>query len=98
MHRLTIKPGFRCSLHTHRFKWNCFFVVYGTLFLDIVNGDMGSMVTEEKLDIGGFTTIAPGVHHQFRTEEDGPITSAIECYYVGALSEDIIRRNVGGPV
>lgn len=98
MHRLTIKPGFRCSLHMHRFKWNAFYVVYGKLFLDLVSNDMGSMVTEEKLDIGGFTTIAPGVHHQFRTDEDGPLTSAIECYYTEPLSEDIVRRNVGGPV
>jgi mannose-6-phosphate isomerase-like protein (cupin superfamily) len=98
MHRLTIKPGFRCSLHIHRHKWNCFYVIFGTLFIDLVSGDVGTMVTEEKLGIGGFTTVAPGIHHQFRTAEDGPVTSALEMYYTEPLSEDIVRRNVGGPV
>ena len=98
MHRLTIKPGFRCSLHVHRFKWNAFYVVYGKLFLDLLSNDMGGAVTVEELDIGGFTTIAPGVHHQFRTDVDGPLTSALEMYYTEPLSEDIVRRNVGGPM
>ena len=97
MHRLTIKPGYRCSLHVHRFKWNCFYVIFGKLFLDIVGNDIGGVVTVEKMGIGGCTTIAPGIHHQFRTEEQGPITSALECYYTEPLSEDIVRRNVGGP-
>jgi mannose-6-phosphate isomerase-like protein (cupin superfamily) len=98
MHRLTIKPGFRCSLHVHRFKWNAFFVIFGELFIDIVSTDMGGAVTVEHLKGGGITTVGPGVHHQFRTDEDGPITSALEMYYTEPLSEDIVRRNVGGPV
>jgi mannose-6-phosphate isomerase-like protein (cupin superfamily) len=98
MHRLTIKPGFRCSLHVHRFKWNAFFVIFGRLFIDLVSADMGGPVIVEKLEVGGHTTVAPGVHHQFRTDEDGPLTSALEMYYCEPLSEDIIRRNVGGPV
>jgi mannose-6-phosphate isomerase-like protein (cupin superfamily) len=97
MHRLVIKPGFRCSLHVHRLKWNAFYVIFGKLFIDLVGHDMGGPVTVEELGVGGCTTIAPGVHHQFRTEEDGPITSALECYYTESLSEDIVRRNVGGP-
>jgi mannose-6-phosphate isomerase-like protein (cupin superfamily) len=99
MHRLTIKPGFRCSFHVHRYKWNAFFVVFGELFIDSVIGDnIGGPATVEHMGPGGFTTIGPGVHHQFRTEENGPLTSALEMYYTEPLSEDIIRRNVGGPV
>ncbi len=98
MHRLTIKPGMRCSFHVHRFKWNAFFVIFGGLLIDAVVGDLGGPVVVEDLKTGDFTTIAPSVHHQFRTVEDGPITSALECYYTEALSEDIIRRNVGGPI
>ena len=97
MHRLTIIPGFRCSFHVHRFKWNAFYVVYGELFVDTAMGDIGGPVVIEKMGIGGFTTVAPGVHHQFRTDSDGPLTSALEMYYCEPLSEDIIRRNVGGP-
>src|SRR5208282_5565885 len=98
MHRLTIKPGYRCSLHVHRFKWNAFFVIFGELLIDLVSGDVGSAVVVEKLGVGGHTTIAPGVYHQFRTDPDGPLTSALEMYYTESLNEDIIRRNVGGPV
>ena len=97
MHRLTIKPGFRCSLHVHKYKWNAFFVIFGDLFIDLVTGDLGAPVVVERLGPGGFTTVAPGVHHQFRTEADGPVTSALEMYYIEPLSEDIVRRNVGGP-
>ena len=98
MHRLVIKPGFRCSLHVHRFKWNAFFVIFGELFIDLVAADVGAPVVVEHLSVGGFTTVAPGLHHQFRTNDDGPLTSALECYYTEPLSEDIVRRNVGGPV
>jgi mannose-6-phosphate isomerase-like protein (cupin superfamily) len=99
MHRLTIKPGFRCSLHVHHFKHNAFYVIAGKLFLDIMSNDLGGTITVEELGVGGFTAIAPGIHHQFRTDENGPLfTCALEMYFTEPLSEDIIRRNVGGPV
>jgi len=94
-HRLRIKPRMRCSLHVHRFKWNAFYVIEGELYLDLVQSDLAPVVVE-KLSAGDSTTIAPGVHHQFRTN-DAP-TLALEAYYTEPLSEDIIRRNVGGPI
>ena len=95
MHRLIIKPDHRCSLHVHRFKWNAFYVIYGDLFIDSIVSDF-NQAAEEHLSVGGFTTVAPGVHHQFRT--DTVPTTALEMYYTEPLSEDILRRNVGGPV
>lgn len=96
MHRLTIEPSFRCSLHLHRHKWNAFYVVSGRLFIDTIDGDIGSLVISTKLEPGDHTTISPGLHHQFRTEDLPCI--ALEMYYCEPLSEDIVRRNVGGPV
>lgn len=95
IHRLVIKPEHRCSLHVHRIKWNAFFVLYGELTIDTIAGDIGALAMEEHLPSGAFTTIAPGVHHQFRT--GAAPTAALEIYYTEPLSEDIIRRNVGGP-
>jgi len=94
MHRLIIKSEHRCSLHVHRFKWNAFYVIGGVLLLDLLVSELSPVVVE-KLGEGGFTTIAPGVHHQFRTEAAPAL--ALEMYYTEPLSEDIIRRNVGGP-
>lgn len=94
MHRLRIKPEMRCSLHVHRFKWNAFYVLAGKLFIDSCFQDFAHVVTAE-LDADEFATVAPGTHHQFRTGASEAV--ALEMYYTEPLSEDIIRRNVGGP-
>ena len=95
LHRLRIIPDHRCSLHKHRFKWNAFYVIEGGLFIDVIEGDLMAGVLSVELGPGDHTTIAPGIHHQFRTGP-GPCL-AREAYYTEPLSEDIIRRNVGGP-
>lgn len=95
MHRLRVIPGMRCSLHIHRFKWNAFYVIEGGLFLDVVEGDLMAGVLTLELGPGDHTTISPGVHHQFHTGASPCV--ALEMYYTEPLSEDIIRRNVGGP-
>jgi len=45
------------------------------------------------LRAGDFTTVRPGEFHWFNCVED---CSALELYYPEALSEDIVRRSVGG--
>lgn len=96
LHRLTIKPFHRCSLHVHQSKANVFYVIEGGLFIDTVAGDVGAPVITVELRARDHMTLAPGLHHQFRT---GKLPCyAIEMYYCEPLSEDIIRRNVGGPV
>ena len=95
LHRLRIIPDHRCSLHKHRHKWNFFYVIAGGLFIDVIEGDLMAGVLSVELGPGDHTTVAPGVHHQFRTGP-GPCV-CLECYYTEPLSEDIIRRNVGGP-
>ena len=94
MHRLRIKPEHRCSLHVHKFKWNAFYVLAGKLFIDSLLEDFSSVLTAV-LVAHEFSTVAPGTHHQFRTGDEETI--ALEMYYTEPLSEDIIRRNVGGP-
>jgi hypothetical protein len=45
------------------------------------------------LRAGDFTTVRPGEFHWFNCVED---CVALEVYYPEALSEDIVRRSVGG--
>jgi len=93
LHRLHIWPGMRCSLHVHQFKHNCFYVISGELFIDSVNGEFAPAGTIKLLP-GRVQTVRPGVHHQFHTELSGCV--ALEMYYTEPLSEDIVRRNIGG--
>lgn len=95
MHRLAITPFMACSIHTHQFKHNAFFVNFGTLYVDVWGPDNGP-VSHHKLEAGAHFTVAPGVKHRFRT---GPYAcNALEMYYTEPLSEDIQRQNEGGPV
>jgi mannose-6-phosphate isomerase-like protein (cupin superfamily) len=94
MHRLKIKPGMQCSLHIHQFKHNAFFILGGQLFIDKCESDFKPIETKA-LYSGEFYTVGPGVHHRFRTGLGQ--CWALEMYYTEPLTEDIIRRNVGGP-
>ena len=104
LHRLIIKPMHRCSLHVHQFKSNAFYVIKGKLHIDSVVGDFGDTLQTTTLLTGDSAVIGPGVHHQFRTgpevvEMFEPVACvALEAYFTEPLSEDIIRRNIGGRV
>jgi hypothetical protein len=54
------------------------------------------VVKQQKHAANEFVTVAPATHHQFRTDDSPSI--ALEMYYTELLREDIVRRNVGGPV
>src|SRR5579864_505755 len=92
MHRLRVKPKHRCSFHVHRFKHNAFYILSGELFIDSAKRDFDEPISV-RLGPGDVATLTPGVHHQFRTGAKPCI--ALEMYYTEALSEDIIRMNVG---
>lgn len=96
MHRLMIKPFHVCSIHTHQFKHNAFFVVRGTLFVDSWIEKGNGRADAIRLEPGACYTVAPGVRHRFRTGEQE--CYALEMYYTEPLSEDIQRENVGGPI
>jgi mannose-6-phosphate isomerase-like protein (cupin superfamily) len=95
MHRLSIKPKHRCSLHKHNRKWNAFLVISGRLYIDVVKNNYPLTDTTE-LGPGQVTTVPPGEHHMFRTGDEE--CEAFEFYYTDPLSEDIERRDHGGPI
>lgn len=94
LHRLKIEPHMRCSLHSHQIKINAFYVIDGELYIDTVD-DESQRISTVRLLPHEYATVAPGVVHQFRTQ--GKWCFALEMYYTEPLSEDIIRRNIGGP-
>lgn len=93
-HELHIKPNHKCSLHVHRHKWNDFLVIKGRLFIDVVKQDY-PLTDVTELGPGEWTAVKPGEHHCFRTGDQECV--AIEFYYPETLSDDIERRDHGGP-
>lgn len=93
IHRLYIKPNAHCSLHAHEFKWNGFLVLSGRLLIE-VSKKAYDLVDVTELGPGEFTTVKPGEYHRFVTKDE-PV-QAIEIYYPEPLSEDIIRKDIGG--
>lgn len=95
LHRLTVKPRHQCSMHRHLRKWNAFYVISGRLLIDVEKADYALTDTTE-LGPGMSMAVPPGEYHRFRTE--GEPCEALELYYLAPLSEDIERRDHGGPV
>ena len=92
IHLIAAQPGYRCSKHRHRHKWNRFAVVEGTLAVRIFRENE---VDETVLGSGDVTDVPPDVLHEF--EALSPPT-AIEAYWVDLDPEDIDREIPGGPV
>ena len=93
IHRLTINPNSRCSLHAHQFKWNAFYVSTGKLTIETHKNDY-ALTDNTELGPGDLMTVKPTEYHRFVTGPEG--MTGIEIYYPELLSEDIIRKDVGG--
>jgi len=94
LHKINAKAGFRCSEHKHAHKWNGFYVISGVLEIHVRKNDY-ALTDVTTLRAGDFTTVRPGEYHWFYCTED---CVALELYYPELLSEDIQRRDHGGPV
>jgi mannose-6-phosphate isomerase-like protein (cupin superfamily) len=93
IHKLVIEPRRRCSLHHHEHKWNAFYVSAGRLTIE-VHKSTYDLIDRTELGPGQFTTVRPKELHRFISGETR--VEAIEIYYPEALSEDIVRKDVGG--
>lgn len=90
-HRIEAIAGGVCSKHAHEFKWNGFFVEKGKLLIRIWQKDY-NLCDETILEEGDFTTVKPGLYHQFEALED---TVAFELYWAEFNHNDIVRETVG---
>lgn len=94
IHTLRIQPRSHCSLHRHQGKWNAFIGVLGRVLVEVHQPDTG-LVDVTEVTPGALTTVAPGLWHRFRTEDD--YAECLEIYYPAALgAPDIERRDAGG--
>jgi mannose-6-phosphate isomerase-like protein (cupin superfamily) len=92
---LYLKPGKRCSWHSHKYSFNQFFVVLGELW---VKTDIGPDNQRNVTRIGPEQsfTVPPGVTHEFRT---GQVETVIEeISYVEYDKHDIDRKLLGGNI
>jgi mannose-6-phosphate isomerase-like protein (cupin superfamily) len=94
LHKINVKAGFRCSEHLHEHKWNGFYVESGTLEIHVRKNNY-ELTDVTVLRAGDFTSVRPGEYHFFVCTE---ACSALELYWPELLSEDIKRKNTGGPM
>jgi mannose-6-phosphate isomerase-like protein (cupin superfamily) len=71
---LTLKDGFQCSLHRHLVKTETFFVLDGTVILEIQTGTNQKFKQSVRLEAGENYHIPVGVFHRFSTQGHGPAT------------------------
>lgn len=60
---LTLKEGYRCSIHRHQLKTETFFVLSGRIKLELENED--GVMEESVLKPNDTVTIEPGRRHRF---------------------------------
>jgi len=87
-----VHKGGYCSLHRHQHKNNIFFVVSGSLSIEVMKNDY-PLTDVTTLKAGEMTDVAPKEWHKFKANED---TFAIEIYYVELDTSDIERKDQGG--
>jgi len=91
VHRISANKGGYCSRHSHRSKWNQFYVESGELRITIYRA--GKQVDSTVLTAGMSTSVAPSEIHQFEALKD---TIAYEIYWAELEAVDIDRLDVGG--
>jgi mannose-6-phosphate isomerase-like protein (cupin superfamily) len=95
VHKVLANPGGYCSKHKHAHKWNAFYVISGTLLIKVWAKGY-DLVDVTTLDAGDFTTVEPGLYHDFEVSKNGKQCEFLEIYYLEPLAEDIIRESIGG--
>ncbi len=94
IHELVILPNAYCSLHVHSIKNNSFYICSGTLVIE-THKNAYDLVDRTWLSEGDITTVQPGEYHKFISGNNG--AKVLEIYHLEPLSEDIMRKDRGGP-
>jgi len=79
-----------CSRHSHKSKYNLFYVLSGNLEVDIFYNEYNPHVI--KLLPGASFLVEPGIIHRFRGVENSRV---IEIMFVKYSAEDIVRLDTG---
>jgi quercetin dioxygenase-like cupin family protein len=93
--RLHIRKGGYCSLHSHEFKYNRFYVETGKLLIRMaINNDIKNFIVGPGDECPyKIFDVPPGRIHQFQALEE---TICIEMAYAKVVENDIKRLNEGG--
>jgi len=92
VHRIKTNKGFKCSEHMHQFKWNGFYCISGGVKIHVRKNNY-DLTDVTVLGPNDFTSVKPGEYHWFESVLDSVL---LEIYYPEAISEDIVRKSVGG--
>jgi tellurite resistance-related uncharacterized protein len=97
LHIAEIKKGGYCSKHAHKFKYNRFIVLKGSLKVTIWKdyGNGTSLEDISHLGVSQECTVNPGDFHKFEALED---TTVLEVYWVELNENDIVRLDQGGVI
>lgn len=101
IHKITANRGYKCSEHLHQYKWNAFYCISGELWIHVRKNDY-NLEDITVLQPGNFTTVAPNEYHWFSVPATGcqldvyDPTIALEIYYPQHITDDIVRKTVGG--
>ena len=86
-HLLEANPGYKCSCHSHKFKWNRFVVLSGKMIIRVFHED--GLIDETILLPWQVTDVPPGVRHEFEALE---LSMVLETYWVTLNAKDIDRH------
>ena len=91
--RIEYKKNVAGSKHKHKFKWNGFYFESGKMMVRVwQQGKQSGLIDETILNAGDFTTVKPGLFHEFIGMEDGV---AFELYWAEFDHNDIERETQG---
>ncbi len=97
MHELHIKNGGYSSIHMHRMKYNYFYVLYGSLQVNLYVFKRGEYKVEKRIlcTPGSFLKLRPYAVHQFEVLKG---VHAFEWYTspLLVLKSDIVRFSSNG--
>ena len=89
---LHIYAGFRCSLHMHPVKDETFYVIGGTVELEV--GNSPETVQSRKLLIGDSARILPGTWHRFSSR----CGAAVVEFSTHHDDADVVRHEESGRI
>ena len=95
VHRISVRPSMKCSIHKHEHKWNMFYCMSGEINIHVQKNDY-DLTDVTTLMQYGYTSGKPGEYHWFETRHRD--AEVLEIYYLEPISSDIIRKTVGGIV
>lgn len=89
--KLVFKAGYRCSLHYHKIKDETWYVTYGKVLVEVIDGDKK---IERIMTVGDAQQIKPGVVHRISALTNAEVIE----FSTHHMEEDSYRIELAGKV